>query len=238
MVCPEAREVVLSFKEPLELLKWRPEFAERLSYLGPAPQNSQASIYINIDIDTIWVQTFKDDWVTVSEALVAIGWIPEVKRIIVPKANPMGMQMLSSIMPNEHNRYNSIIYPWALSFNLEEIYYLLGDDDFSFDDKGIELPHLLDGYIDRAYPRTFSAERLPRSLEEIEGYEKGFDYARNRGIEQCWESNPIITGIVVHFPNISALNMTNIMYQTNFTINTSHWQSSGYRPGNRPRSST
>ncbi|KAJ8065856.1 hypothetical protein OCU04_004960 [Sclerotinia nivalis] len=194
MACQESREMVLSFKEPLELFKWGPEFKERINYLGPVPQNLKAFIYTNINIDTIWVHTFKDDWVTVSEAIVAIGWIPEVKRIIVPKANPMGIQMLSSIMPSKQNRGNSIIYSWALSFDLEEIYYLLGDENFSFDDKGIELPHLLDGYINNAYPRMFVAKRMPRSLEEIdEGHEKGFNDARNRDIEQLRGFDPIIT---------------------------------------------
>ncbi|KAF7853060.1 hypothetical protein EAF04_010799 [Stromatinia cepivora] len=184
MACQESREVVLSFKEPLELFGWGPEFKEPINYLGPVPQSLKAFVYTNISIDTIWVQTFKEDWVTVAKAIVAIGWIPEVKRIIVPKGNPISMQMLSSVMPNEHNRGNILIYTWALSIDLEEIYYLLGDEDFSFDERGIELPHLLDGYINSAYPGTFVAKRMPRSLKEIDkGHEKGFNDARNRDIE-------------------------------------------------------
>ncbi|ESZ92751.1 hypothetical protein SBOR_6863 [Sclerotinia borealis F-4128] len=169
MACRESREVVLSIKKPVKLLRPKPDSAGTMHHQYYYAWNGlvYSIIYTNPDIDVIWLQPSDTPLGIATIAYVALSIFPGVKRLIVsgegnfPRTHA---RLLGSVLPDLNRPSRLMIHSLALGHNLREIYCLLEDEGFSID----------------AYTRDERWLGLPRSLKEIdEGHESCFKFSRS-----------------------------------------------------------
>lgn len=205
MTCQESRNEVLSFKQPLRNIFIKPKDGVT-QVTDPDPNNDQwdfteATIYANPDIDTLCLHSFRGTVNTfnIGEAIQLSTYQFSGKRLIIPEAAKSHLSndyfILPHAIPNARHRIDFGIYVWALGLHLQEIYSVTGDNNFSINKEGIELPQLHDksSNYELGIPK-----KMPSSLKQIdEAHKLNFEAAQSRRIEGfVSEQKQCIEGIV------------------------------------------
>ncbi|KAI9648166.1 hypothetical protein NHQ30_002798 [Ciborinia camelliae] len=186
--CGESRGVALSHKKPIKLKLSSPNsLVAKTRILNPeAKPHATTTIYVNLDIDIIRLHLLEEDF-PYSIRTLTVGLRPfyGVKHVILPsgrryinRKRTNYEQLPGSIMPSQHYRYLLTLDEWALEHDIQDVYYLLGDDDFTIDEEGTEFPHLFEGRMHNS-PASFVPKIMARSLEDIDkGWKEFFNDCR------------------------------------------------------------